>query len=90
MKMSQSELVVILLVLGAAPVSADMISPSHSCSKPIEPSHFASRADRDKFGREVRLYKQCLSDFIHEQNKEARMHSEAARKATNELKKVGA
>jgi len=54
----------------------------------MKPSLFATRADHAHFNRQVGKYKQCLTDFINEQNKEARMHSEAARKATNELKSV--
>ncbi len=80
--------IVLSPVIGASPAYADMISPSHTCSKPIKVSHFASQAEQAKFDRQVRAYKQCLSDFINEQNKEARMHSEAARNATNELKGI--
>ncbi len=72
-------------IIWASPVLSDIISPSHNCSKPIKLSHFASQADQAKYDRQVGAYKQCLSDFINEQNKEARMHSEAARNATNEL-----
>jgi len=80
--------IVLSPVIGASPVFADMISPSHTCSKPITPSHFANRHDLANFDRQVGKYKQCLTDFVNEQNKEARMHSEAARKATNELKQI--
>ena len=79
---------VLLSIFVAGAVSADMISPAHTCVKPIKPSHFATREGRNKFDRERRKYKQCLTDFVNEQNKEARMHSEAARKATNELKAI--
>ncbi len=80
--------IVLSPVIGASPVFADMISPSHTCAKPMKPSLFATRADHANFNRQVGKYKQCLTDFVNEQNKEARMHSEAARKATNELKSV--
>lgn len=81
----------ILTVLAVLPliVHADMISPSHNCSKPGTPSQFATDAERRAFDRQVRTYKQCLSDFVREQEKEARMHSEAARSASNELKQIG-
>ena len=77
-----------ILVFASLSAFADMISPSHNCSKPMKPSHFASQADQALFDRQVAAFKQCLSKFINEQNKEARMHSEAARQATNELKGV--
>ncbi len=77
-----------LLVFSPSSAFADMISPSHNCPKPTTPSHFATQADQAKFDRQVGAYRQCLSDFINEQNKEARMHTEAARKATNDLKQI--
>ncbi len=88
MKLNRSVHVSLLLMMSAAPVLADMITPSHTCAKPITPSQFATREDHAKFDRQVGKYKQCLTDFVNEQNKEARFHSEAARKATNELKKI--
>ena len=83
-------LALLLPAFVAAPAFPDMISPSHSCAKPITPSHFATRTDHAKFNRQIGKYKQCLTDFVNEQNKEARMHSEAAREAGNELKQIGA
>ncbi len=74
--------------LGVVPAMADMISPSHHCAKPLKPSHFATQADQSTYDRQLSTYRQCLTNFINEQNKEARMHSEAARSASNELKGV--
>ena len=74
--------------IAASPSFGDMISPSHNCSKPMKPSHFADQATLSEFDRQVGAYKRCLSDFINKQDKEARMHSEAARKATDELKGI--
>ncbi len=87
MRTNLTAFVGILLMICGAPVFADMITPSHTCAKPFTPSQFATREDHAKFDRQVGKYKQCLTDFVNEQNKEARFHSEAARKATNELKK---
>ena len=78
-----------LLALLPVVVYADMITPSHNCSKPLNPSQFATEAERAAFTRRESSYKQCLSDFINEQNKEARMHSESARMADNELRQIG-
>ena len=88
MTLKQAVVVGLLVVPVAVPVFADMISPSHTCAKPITPSQFANRQDLTNFDRQVGKYKQCLTDFVNEQNKEARMHSEAARKATNDLKHI--
>jgi hypothetical protein len=70
-------------------VNADMITPSHNCAKPASPSHFASETDRASYQRRLGAYKRCLSDFVNEQTKEARMHSEAAKLASDELKQLG-
>ena len=78
-----------VLVLLPLTVYADMITPSHNCSEPTHPSQLATEAERFTFDRQVRSYKQCLLDFVNEQNKEARMHSDAARKAANDLKQIG-
>jgi len=89
MTFRQTVLVGLLPMICIAPVVADMITPSHTCPKPIRVSQFASPEEQAKFNRQVTIYKQCLSDFINEQNKEARTHSEAARNAVNELKRFG-
>ncbi len=81
--------IITVLVLLPLTICADMITPSHNCSKPSNPSHFATEAERGAFNRQIRTYKQCLTDFVNEQNKEARMHSDAARKAANDLKQIG-
>ena len=80
-----------LALLALLPVSvyADMITPTHNCAKPLIPSQFATESERAASRRQVTSYKQCLSNFVNEQNKEARMHSEAARIADNELRKIG-
>ena len=78
-----------LLALLPVAVYADMITPSHNCSKPLNPSQFASEAEQATYRRQVNSYRQCLSKFVTEQNKEARIHSEAARIADNELRQIG-
>ncbi len=78
-----------VLVLLSVTVCADMITPPHNCSKPSTPSQFATEAERGAFNRQIRTYKRCLSDFVNEQNKEARIYSEAARSAANELNQIG-
>lgn len=77
----------VLFVLISRFAHADMIEPSHHCAKPLRPSEFASEAERVAFNRQVGLYRQCLTDFIAEQEREARLHSDAARKASAELRR---
>lgn len=77
------------LLLIPLSLGADMIMPSHNCSRPASPSHFASEAERIAYRRQAGLYRQCLSEFIDEQERAARMHSEAARRAGDELQRFG-
>lgn len=79
----------LLLLFLPLSVRADMISPSHNCVRPAGPSHLATDGERASFALQVAAHRQCLMDFIDEQNKEARLHSEAARMANDELKRFG-
>lgn len=79
----------LLLLLLSPSVQADMITPSHNCVRPSTPSRLASEGERASFARQASAYKQCLLNFINVQEKEARIHSEAARMADNELKQFG-
>ena len=77
-------LAAILLSGIAMPAAADMFSPSHSCSKPHKPYQFEDEWDVRRFKNEVEDYKQCIADFVDEQNDEARNHEEAAQEAIDE------
>lgn len=68
----------------AIPSQADMFSPSHSCSKPFKPYEFSSRSERDLFLMEVESYKQCITDFVEEQEDAILRHREAAEEAIEE------
>ncbi|MDE1348266.1 hypothetical protein [Vibrio aestuarianus] len=57
---------------------ADMFQPSHSCIKPYKPFQFKSQYEVDSFNDDVQRYKQCISDFVEEQNDAMRKHSDAA------------
>lgn len=63
---------------------ADMFEPSHLCSKPFKPFQFNSQWELDNFNEDVRRYKQCLADFIDEQNEAIVKHQNAADEAVNE------
>ena len=80
-------MIVALIMIRCA--GADVIMPSHNCAKPLRPGHFATGIDERNYQRQLDVYRRCLSDFIVEQNKRARMHSEAARAAENELRSIG-
>ncbi len=66
------------------PASADIFTPSHSCSKPYKPIEFNDQHEIDNFMNEVEAYKQCISDFVEEQNDAARKHQNAAEEAIDE------
>lgn len=81
---------ILLLCLVAAfasftpPVSADMFTPSNSCSKPQKPYEFTDRWQVDQFNNEVEDYKRCISEFVEEQQEEAKHHEDAAQEAIDE------
>ncbi len=66
------------------PVWADMFTPSHSCSKPYKPYEFNDQYELDRFWSDVESYKQCIEDFVEEQNHAARKHKDAAEEAIDE------
>ena len=65
MKREQPVLIVLSIMMGASSVLADMISPSHTCPKPIKPSHFATQSEQANYDRQVRDYKQVCDGFKH-------------------------
>ena len=85
--MMRTALLILASLLPLA-VRADLIAPTHNCYKPSNPSSFASEAERASFRRQITSYKQCLAKFIDEQERQVRLHSEAARRASNELQRT--
>jgi len=63
----------------AAPVWADMFTPSHSCLKPHKPYEFNDQYELDNFMSDVESYKKCIQDFVEEQNVAVRKHQDAAK-----------
>jgi len=61
-----------------------MFTPSHSCSKPYKPYKFNSEWDIRQFQDDVEDYKQCISDFVEEQDDAVRKHQNAAQEAIDE------
>ena len=75
---------VITLSLFVMPTLADSFQPSHYCNKPYKPYQFSSDYEIQRFNQEVETYKNCMSDFIDEQNDAARKHQRAAEEAIDE------
>ncbi len=67
----------LLLFLSSA-ASADNFQPDDDCSEPYMPYEFASEFERDQFLSEVEDYKQCIAEFVDEQNDAITRHKAAA------------
>jgi len=82
-KLSAVSLIVLMFCV-ALPVFADSYTPSHSCHKPFKPYKFDNQWEIQQFKDEVERYKRCISDFVDDQNEEARNHQQAAEDAIEE------
>jgi len=75
----------LLLLLGfITTASADIFVPSNSCSKPYKPYTFSNKYEVDNFNNGVDRYKNCINDFIEEQNEASKRHLMAANSAIEE------
>lgn len=74
-------LAVLLLMLFVGAARADMFTPSHSCSKPYKLYRFNSEWEVQQFRDDVEDYKQCIGDFVEEQEDAVRKHQSAAQEA---------
>ena len=80
----QLKVFTLILSLASGAVYADNYSPSHSCCKPIKPYKFTSNWEVEQFKDDVARYKQCISDFVDEQNEAVENHKRAAKNAIDE------
>jgi len=83
---TQNEKIIFALALlgGITVLQADTFTPSHMCSKPYKPFEFNSQYEVDTFNEDVRRYKQCILDFVEEQNEAIRNHQNAQEEAIEE------
>jgi hypothetical protein len=84
LRMNRYLIIGIALVVSSFATYADMFTPSPSCFKPSKPYQFNSQWQVDNWNDEVMNYKNCISEFIDEQNGEANKHQEAASAAIDE------
>ena len=77
-------LVIGSLILSAAPLAADLFEPSPPCSAPSIPMFNPSDWEIQMFNRQVDEYKQCIEDFIDDQNMAVKKHQNAASSAIDE------
>ena len=80
----QLKVFTLILSLASGAVYADNYSPSHSCRKPIKPYKFTSNWEVEQFKDDVARYKQCINDFVDEQNEAVENHKRAAKNAIDE------
>ena len=80
----QLKVFTLILSLASGAVYADNYSPSHSCRKPIKPYKFTSSWEVEQFKDDVARYKQCINDFVDEQNEAVENHKRAAKNAIDE------
>lgn len=79
------KIIIAALLYSIAPsVSADMFQPSHNCTKPYKPYQFNNQWEVDSFNDDVRRYKQCINDFVREQNDAMQAHQDAAEEAVDD------
>lgn len=74
----------ILFVFNAQSALADMFHPSHSCREPYKPFSFTSRFELDMYFDEVEQYKDCLVEFIDDQEESIKKHRLATEDAAND------
>ena len=63
---------------------ADGYVPSPYCTAPKKPLIFSPKYYQDRYTIDVQKYKNCLMDFVREQEEAVRIHKLAAENATKE------
>lgn len=63
---------------------ADSYQPSHDCSEPTEPFDMTNDWERQQYIDEIEEYKQCIEEFIEEQELAVRNHQNAADEAVDD------
>lgn len=85
MKLMSLKLIIVMAVLSHTNVLlADSFTPSHSCFKPKMPSESLSRSEAASLNDDIDRYKQCILDFVDEQNAAMTNHQESAQSAIDE------
>ena len=85
MKFLKLKLILSVFVLSHTNVlMADSYAPSHSCFKPKIPVESISRSEADTLNSDIDRYKQCILDFVDEQNAAMTNHQESAQSAISE------
>jgi len=78
MDIKPSALIICMVVFSPA------VSAMNFCSKPYKPFKFSSEWQYKNFMEEVESFKECINDFVEEQNRVAKRAAEAAEEAIEE------
>lgn len=70
-------LILVAVLLVPAWAIGDSELPVPSCSRPLKPPQFRSRAELDSFHNDALRYKKCIEDFVAEQEKAIQLHLRA-------------
>lgn len=84
MRMTKLAPVLVAIAMLSIPVVADIYAPSHSCSKPHKPYFDSDEFSQQLYLNDVSNYKQCIVDFVEQQNHEISIHQRAADDAIEE------
>lgn len=78
--------IILLLATGVISFSssANMITPSHYCTKPNKPYNMDTQYKVNSFLRDVDRYKNCINDFVEQQSRERNNHQKAINNAIDE------
>ena len=85
MKIFKLKLIIIMAALCSTNiVIADSYAPAHLCFKPKMPTESISRGEAATLNNAIDSYKQCILDFVDEQNAAITTHQESAQSAISE------
>ncbi|RUR34770.1 hypothetical protein ELY33_00895 [Vreelandella andesensis] len=74
----------LFLVVSSASFSHSSWQASHSCFKPVKPYEFQSQWEANMFNNEVDVYRNCIEQFVSEQENAIQTHSGALDEAIDE------
>lgn len=74
----------VVLTIASADLYGDSYGSSHSCYEPSKPYDLSDSYALDSFLDDVQDYRDCIADYIEEQQDQAQYHLEAAEEAARD------
>ncbi len=78
------KLILVISLVLSINMYADNYEPSHYCTKPYKPYEFTDQYELDLYNSQVQTYKNCIQEFVDEQEDAIRNHSNARNSAIDE------